>query len=75
MANVIKILEQQLILRLLEERKQYMSRFNIDFDYMKGTNKLMRVLADEKENQVAKMIIKTPFMNQETIVNLKQNLN
>ena len=75
MANVIKILEQQLILRLLEERKQYMSRFKVDFDYMKGTNKLMRVLADEKENQVAKMIIKTPFMNQETIVNLKQNLN
>ena len=75
MANVIKILEQQLILRLLEERKQYMSRFKIDFNYMKGTNKLMRVLADEKENQVAKMIIKTPFMNQETIVNLKQSLN
>ena len=73
--NIIKVLEQQLILRLLEERKQYMQRFSIDFDYMKDTNKLMRVLSDEKDNQVAKRIVKTPFMNQETLVNYKTSLN
>ena len=41
----------------------------------KDTNKLMRVLSDEKDNQVAKRIIKTPFMNKETIVDIKQSLN
>ena len=76
MANVIKILEQQLMLRLLEERKQYMSQCFVDEKYIKDTNKLMRILSDEKNNQVANNILLTKKANvMENVTDYKQILN
>ena len=76
MANIIKILEQQLLFHLMEAFKQYLERGLIKDDTSKTITKVMRILSDEKNNQVANNILLTKKVNvMENVTDYKQILN
>ena len=76
MANIIKILEQQLLFHLMEAFKQYLERGLIKDDTSKTITKVMRILADEKENQIANNILLEEKVNvMDRITDYKQILN
>ena len=76
LANVIKILEQQLIHRAITERElTEIGSDNLD-EYKKDTDKLIKVYKDELINQTAKNILcKLPVMDKGTVSDYKQILN
>lgn len=76
MANIIKILEQQLLFHLMEAFKQYLERGLIKDDTSKTITKVMRILANEKENQIANNILLEEKVNvMDRITDYKQILN